>query len=283
MSLFSTLHEKINTMNHIEISIATNEESIQEILIALLENQGYEGFETNDTEVKAYISEELFNEPELQEIVQPFNLKFTQNIIQKQNWNAVWESNFDPVIVDDFVGVRAHFHQPIQHVQYEILITPKMSFGTGHHATTFTVMQLMRNINFSNKTVFDFGTGTAILAILAEKLGANNILAVDNDEWCIENSTENIQKNNCTNITIQLGNTAATTTKFDVVIANINKNIIQDNLALLNSAVATNGTILLSGLLIEDEKDILDAVKTFNWKHQKTITKGAWIAMYFTL
>ena len=100
-------------MNHIEISIATNEESIQEILIALLENQGYEGFETNDTEVKAYISEELFNEPELQEIVQPFNLKFTQNIIQKQNWNAVWESNFDPVIVDDFVGVRAHFHQPI--------------------------------------------------------------------------------------------------------------------------------------------------------------------------
>jgi ribosomal protein L11 methyltransferase len=147
-------------MNHIEISIATNEESIQEILIALLENQGYEGFETNDTEVKAYISEELFNEPELQEIVQPFNLKFTQNIIQKQNWNAVWESNFDPVIVDDFVGVRAHFHQPIQHVQYQILITPKMSFGTGHHATTFTVMQLMRNINFSNKTVFDFGTGT---------------------------------------------------------------------------------------------------------------------------
>lgn len=269
-------------MNHIEISIPTTEESTQEILIALLENQGYEGFETNDTGVKAYISAELFNADELQEMLSAFELNFEQQTIEKQNWNALWESNFDPVIVDDFVGVRAHFHEPIQHVQHEILITPKMSFGTGHHATTFSVMQLMRNIDFNNKTVFDFGTGTGILAILAEKLGAGKVWAVDYDDWCIENSIENVQNNHCTNILVEKGDTAYTNEPFEIVLANINKNIILDNLDLLNQATATQGTIVLSGLLIEDEADIHAAVQKYNWQHHKTITKGAWIAMHFT-
>lgn len=269
-------------MNYIEITIPTTEESIQEIIIALLENLGYEGFETSEDNVKAYITAELFNATELQETLNNFELNFKQKVIEKQNWNALWESNFDPVIVDDFVGIRAHFHQPIQHVQHEILITPKMSFGTGHHATTFSVMQLMRNIDFANKTVFDFGTGTGILAILAEKLGATNILAVDYDDWCIENSIENLQNNHCTNIVVEKGDTAYTNEPFEIVLANINKNIILDNLALLHTATAENGTIVLSGLLIEDEIDIQEAVKKYNWQHQKTITKGAWIAIHFT-
>lgn len=269
-------------MNHIEITIPTTEESTQEILIALLENQGYEGFETNEANLKAYISAELFNAEELQETLNNFALNFEQKIIEKQNWNALWESNFDPVIVDDFVGVRAHFHKPIQHVQHEILITPKMSFGTGHHATTFSVMQLMRNINFNNKSVFDFGTGTGILAILAEKLGANKVWAVDYDDWCIENSIENVQNNHCKNIVVEKGDTAYTNEPFDIVLANINKNIILDNIDLLDKATTTTGTIVLSGLLIEDETDIHEAVSKYNWQHQKTITKGAWIAMHFT-
>lgn len=270
-------------MNYTEITIPTTNESIQEILVALLENQGYEGFETNETTVKAYISSDLFNAKELQETLNVFELSFEQKTIEKQNWNAVWESNFDPVIVDDFVGIRAHFHQSIENVQHEILITPKMSFGTGHHATTFSVMQLMRNIEFTNKTVFDFGTGTGILAILAEKLGAIKVLAVDYDDWCIENSIENVATNNCKNILVEKGDTAYTKEPFDVVLANINKNIILDNLDLLHKSVATKGTIVLSGLLIEDEADILSAVTKFNWQHQTTITKGAWIAMHFTI
>lgn len=269
-------------MNYIEITIPTTEESIQEIIIALLENLGYEGFETSEDNVKAYITAELFNATELQETLNNFELNFKQKVIEKQNWNALWESNFDPVIVDDFVGIRAHFHQPIQHVQHEILITPKMSFGTGHHATTFSVMQLMRNIDFSNKAVFDFGTGTGILAILAEKLGASKVWAIDYDDWCIENSIENLQNNRCKNITVEKGDTAYTKEPFDIVLANINKNIILDNLALLNSATVDNGTIVLSGLLIEDESDIHEAIKKHKWQHQKTITKGAWIAMHFT-
>jgi ribosomal protein L11 methyltransferase len=270
-------------MNYTEISIATSNETTQEILVALLENQGYEGFETNETGVKAYISSELFNSVELQETLNTFELTFNQQTIEKQNWNAVWESNFDPVMVDDFVGIRAHFHSPLKNVAHEILITPKMSFGTGHHATTFSVMQLMKNIDFANKTVFDFGTGTGILAILAEKLGATNILAVDYDDWCIENSIENVQNNYCTNIIVEKGDTAKTNKPFDIVLANINKNIILDNLALLHQSIAANGTIVLSGLLVEDEKDILEAVQKYHWQHQQTITKGAWIAMHFTI
>lgn len=270
-------------MNYIEITIPITYESTQEILVALLENIGYEGFESNDLGVKAYIGNELFSIPELQETLLPFDLSFEQRIIEKQNWNAVWESNFDPVIVDDFVGIRAHFHVPIKNVEHQILITPKMSFGTGHHATTFSVMQLMRNISFINKSVFDFGTGTGILAILAEKLGATKILGVDNDDWCIENGIENVQTNNCKNITVAKADTAQTTEPFDVVIANINKNIILSNLAALHQSIKTNGTIVLSGLLIEDEADIHAAVLQYNWQHQKTITKGNWIAMCFVV
>lgn len=270
-------------MNYTEITIATSNETTQEILVALLENQGYEGFETNEAGIKAYITSELFKSNELQETLNNFELTFNQQTIEKQNWNAVWESNFDPVIVDDFVGIRAHFHSPIKNVAHEILITPKMSFGTGHHATTFSVMQLMRGIDFNYKSVFDFGTGTGILAILAEKLGANKVWAVDYDDWCIENSIENVQNNHCKNIVVEKGDTAYTNEPFDIVLANINKNIILDNIDLLNKATTTTGTIVLSGLLIEDETDIHEAVSKYNWQHQQTITKGAWIAILFTI
>jgi ribosomal protein L11 methyltransferase len=158
-----------------------------------------------------------------------------------------------------------------------------MSFGTGHHATTYSVMQLMKEIDFTNKTVFDFGTGTGILAILAEQLGATEIYAVDYDDWCIENSIENIAQNNCKHIQIAKADTAATAHPFEVVIANINKNIIQDNFDLLHTACTPNASIILSGLLIEDEKDILQLAQNKGWQHIKTVIKGAWIAILLKL
>ncbi len=270
-------------MNHIEITIATDNQDLQDIIVATLSEINYEGFEQNDTAVKAFIKEDEFSEIELEQSLQPFELSFTKNIIAQQNWNALWESNFDPVIVDDFVSIRASFHQPITTTQHQIIITPKMSFGTGHHATTYSVMLLMRDIDFTNKTVFDFGTGTGILAILAEQLGAANILAVDYDDWCIENSIENCANNNCNKIEIAKGDTANVCKTFDIVIANINKNIIQDNFNALHNCCKPATTILLSGLLIEDEADILQLAATKNWQHIKTLTKGAWIAMQFNL
>ncbi len=270
-------------MNHTQIIIPTTDIELQDVLIAQLAEMGYDGFEQDDTDVKAYIYATQFDKAAIEIFAKEYQLNFTQNTIEQQNWNEVWESNFEPVTVGDFVGVRAHFHQPITNVAHEIVITPKMSFGTGHHATTYSVMQLMKEIDFTNKTVFDFGTGTGILAILAEKLGATQILAVDYDDWCIDNAIENVTQNNCKHIEIVKADTAATTHPFEVVIANINKNIIQDNFDLLHTACSPNANILLSGLLIEDEKDILQLAENKGWQHIKTVTKGAWIAILFKL
>lgn len=266
--------------NSIEISITVADPSVQEALIAALAAVGFEGFEELEHTLKAYIPEENFIQNDIDLVLEPFSLGYSKSIIQKQNWNALWESNFEPVQVGDFVAVRAGFHPEITGVKHEIIITPKMSFGTGHHGTTYSVMQLMESIDFQGKSVFDFGTGTGILAILAEKLGATEILAVDNDPWCIENASENSSINHCNNIDIQLFNTAATNQEYDIVIANINKNIILDNLALLGKAVKSRGDILLSGLLVMDESDILTACKTLGWVHQRTLTKEGWIALY---
>lgn len=266
-------------MNHYQISIPVTDNDIRDLLIAQLSAIGFEGFEESETELKAYIEESGFDENELKQIIDQYYVSYSKSIIKKENWNAVWESNFEPVLVDNFVGIRAGFHAPLQGVLHEIIITPKMSFGTGHHATTYAVMQLMQEIDFQGKSVFDYGTGTGILAILAEKLGATEILAVDYDDWCVENASENILINDCQFIDIQKNDTAETSKTYQVVIANINKNIILDNLAYLAKAVVPGGEIILSGLLSDDETDILNACKPLGWTHIRTIYRGAWIAI----
>ncbi len=268
-------------MNHKVIFIKNTNTEITDLLIAELAEVGYEGFEEVEEGLKAFINEVAFDEVLVNDLAAKYSVSFTVETALAQNWNQVWESNFDAMQVDDFVGVRANFHQPMQGVTHEIIITPKMSFGTGHHATTYMVMQLMKDIDFANKTVFDYGTGTGILAILAEKLGGTSILGIDYDDWCIENATENIAANNCKYITIQKADTAKSSTQFDIVIANINKNIILDNMAYLAEDVILGGQVLLSGLLQEDEIDILEQALKYNWKHQLTIKKGMWIALHF--
>ncbi|MCA6452827.1 MAG: 50S ribosomal protein L11 methyltransferase, partial [Chitinophagaceae bacterium] len=181
--------------NYYEICIPA-ETALQELLVAELSEMGYDGFEESAEQLKAYVPEENYVEIELNNLLNKYNLSYSKSIISKQNWNQLWESNFEPVRVDDFVGIRASFHPPFAGVAHEIVITPKMSFGTGHHATTWQVMKLMQELDFTGKRVFDFGTGTGILAILAEQLGAAAVLAVDNDDWCIENTSENILVNN---------------------------------------------------------------------------------------
>src|SRR5689334_11761207 len=163
-----------------------------EILIAELSDAGYEGFEEGLNELKAYIPNENWNEAELIEVAERVGASWSKELIEETNWNQVWESNFQPVTVDEFVSIRAHFHEPVKGVKHEIIITPKMSFGTGHHATTSMMVRMMSQIDFHQKKVLDFGTGTGILAILAEKLGASEVVAIDNDDWSIENARENI-------------------------------------------------------------------------------------------
>ena len=268
-------------MNHIQITINNTIGDISDMLIAQLSEINYNGFQENDDYLVAYINEEEFNKAALDELLQPHHLPYTQVTIPQQNWNEVWESNFEPVIVNDFVAVRAGFHQPINTTTHEIIITPKMSFGTGHHATTHMMMELMRDIDFTNKKVFDFGSGTGILAILAEKLGAASILAVDYDDWCIENAAENVDGNQCKNINVVKGDTADVNQSFDVILANINKNILLDNMQHLAANTANTGTLLLSGLLIEDENDIVASAVQYNLKLIKKQQRGNWIALQF--
>jgi ribosomal protein L11 methyltransferase len=267
--------------NYCEITIPAAQ-SVQELLIAELAQIGYEGFEESDTSLKAYITEDQFIDSELNILLNKYDLKYSISVINKQNWNELWESNFEPVQVDEFVGIRASFHPSFTNVAYEIVITPKMSFGTGHHATTYSVMQLMRDLDFRDKTVFDFGTGTGILAILAEKLGANKLLAVDNDDWCIENASENISINNCKYIDIQKVEKCKLTSKYKIILANINKNIILDNIEALAGGLEKGGDLILSGLLIEDEADIRAACEALKLVHKTTIQRAGWIACRFS-
>jgi ribosomal protein L11 methyltransferase len=266
----------------IEVHFAGVDSVAQEILVAQLADIGFDGFEQGLDFLNACIPESNFNEAELNHIQIVQEHPPTVSRVEQKNWNEEWEKSFQPVIIDNFCAIRASFHEHVAGVQHEIVITPKMSFGTGHHATTFQVIQLMEQTDFKNKTVLDFGTGTGVLAILAEKLGASNILAIDNDEWSINNARENIQTNLCSAIRLQHDQQLPKDEHFDVILANINKHVIVDNLHSMAKQLRTGGVLILSGLLKDDLQEIADAalreslfVKTHSQKYD-------WIALSFT-
>lgn len=264
-------------MNYIQISIEADELT-QEVLISELSELSATGFEQRDTQLLAYFNEDDFKSYEVNDLLKGYT--FQVNNIPQQNWNAVWESNFQPVTVGAFCAVRAHFHDPVKTVQHEIIITPKMSFGTGHHATTYLMMEQMQKIDFYGKTVFDFGTGTGILAILAKKLGASSITAIDVDDWSIENAKENFERNGVEEVQLYLTSLIPDET-FDIVLANINKNVILQNVLQLHKALAKGGMLLVSGLLATDENDVRSAFNALNLNFLQTQQKGNWISIMF--
>jgi ribosomal protein L11 methyltransferase len=266
--------------NYVQIQIPVAEAALRELLVAQLAEAGFDGFEENDDALLAFCSEDVFDEAALQQLLIEHNLAYNKTIILPQNWNEVWESNFKPVVIDGFVAVRAAFHQPVPGVPHEIVITPKMSFGTGHHATTYMMMQQMRLIDFAGKTIFDFGTGTGILAILAKMLGAENVTAIDIDEWSITNAQENFDNNNISGIRlIQEGNPAAIDQTFNIIVANINKNVLLQCIPVLATQLTSDGYLLLSGLLAHDEEDILLKASQNSLVHLKTISRDKWICL----
>ena len=266
-------------MNTIQISIQANEHE-QDILISELDQWHAMGFEQTEGYLIAYFPENNFDSYEINQLLKGYI--FFISTIEEQNWNQVWESNFEPVIVNNFCAIRTHFHEPVKGVEHEIIITPKMSFGTGHHATTYMMIEQMQHLDFIGKEVFDFGTGTGILAILAEKLGAESILAIDVDDWSIANAKENIQKNNCTKTTIELSSTISTQ-KFDIILANINQNVILQYLPDLKKSLHKNGHLLLSGLLTTDEKTIVEECDKEHFELIKQNEKKNWISLLFQL
>jgi ribosomal protein L11 methyltransferase len=265
--------------NYIKLLFSDITEDQSAILVAQLSEIGYEGFVETTGQLEAFIPEGQYDAASLASIETSMDVRCTEAIIPPQNWNALWESNFEPVLVDDFVAIRASFHAPITDVAHEIVITPKMSFGTGHHATTHMMLQLMRQLNWSQKTAFDFGTGTGVLAIMAEKLGAAHIFAIDNEDWTVENARENASANACSKIDVALSDKVSTGHAYQITLANINKNVLLQFVQEL--AAITQEDLLLSGLLVEDELDIRQAYEAAGFRHRQTVNRDKWIALHF--
>ena len=214
-------------------------EPISEILIAELGNVGFESFVETENGVTAYIQKTDWNAEILADVFvlnsDEFSIEYNLNEVPQTNWNAEWEKNFEPIQVDDLVSIRAPFHEN-PNLKYDIVIEPKMSFGTGHHETTHMMVQHLLQLDLENKKVLDMGCGTGILAIFAEMKGAKPLDAIDIDNWCYENSVENVTRNNCENISVYEGDASLLVDKkYDVIIANINRNIL-----LMDMKVYTN-------------------------------------------
>ena len=273
-------------MNYLEATIEVNAD-FAEILIAELAEIGFDTFLENDNGVQAYITEELYDDQSFKQIMEEYSSKtslfYSLKGIEKQNWNAEWEKSFDPIEVAGQIRVRATFHEVKEEVPYEIIITPKMSFGTGHHETTSQVMQLQLEVNHQNKKVLDVGTGTGILAILTEKLGASSVRAFDIDEWSVENTLENIELNGCHHISVgQSTIKDETLDEYDIVIANINRNILLDELSTYSTFLKTGGILMLSGFYEKDSPDIEAECNKYGLKKVKLISKKDWAAVVYT-
>ncbi len=266
-------------MNYVKVTINLVTEKQKDILIAYLADVGFESFEETDTNLFAFIPESSFTVANVDSIVKQMELHYSTSIIPQQNWNAQWESSFEPVVVNAFAAIRASFHLPVKDVQHEIIITPKMSFGTGHHATTFLMMEQMSHIDFNNKSVLDFGTGTGVLAILAEKMGAAKVLAIDNDDWSIENAIENCKQNNCVKIDINKAEAVAVDYSYDIILANINLNIISANMQAIKAATKPGGIILLSGFLNTDMQSIKQSLSANKLIYNSSTEKNNWLCI----
>ena len=270
-------------MRYIEVHIQKIENNLKDILLAFLPDYGFHQMEEIDQDIKAYASETDAKMDELKSWLHGYGLTFNNQLIEETNWNASWESNFKPVEIPGKILVRADFHPKQEGYEHEIIITPKMSFGTGHHATTLMMMRAMLETDFESKTVLDFGTGTGILSILAEKLGAKEVLAIDNDIWSFENAQENLLKNHTSHIKVICQDHLNDIGQFNVVLANINKNILIEHAEAIRSILNENGILIISGLLSVDYEDICLKYIPILGNKIKQFQQGDWIAISFNL
>lgn len=267
-------------MDYIQYSFTVNPpEPGSDILIAHLADLGFESFSQTDTGVDAYIQSELENESDIKDLnFEDFKFSYIRTIIPKTNWNEEWEKNFNPVYVDDLICIRAHFHPKSESIKHDIVITPKMSFGTGHHDTTWLMSKTMFGLNFKNTSVLDMGCGTGILAILAKQLGATTLLGIDIDDWSIENSIENAAINNCSEIDFKKGDASLLpkSESFDIILANINKNVLKQDLASYFTCLKNNGYLLLSGFFTADVEELKQLALSIGFSFEENFHKNEW-------
>jgi ribosomal protein L11 methyltransferase len=270
-------------MDYVQVSI-TCLEDYREILIAELAAVGFDSFLETETGFEAYVPQDQFSRDSFDEVIatyrEPAALTLLEGIMPKVNWNEEWEKNYDPIEVDQLVYVRASFHSPQPGFQYEIVINPKMSFGTGHHATTFQLLSMQGKIDHQGKRVLDVGSGTGILAIMAHLLGAKQVEAFDIDSWCVDNGNENFELNQVAT-RMGLGTIREVQPKgpYSLILANINKNVLLDELAIYASLLTDQGLLLLSGFYSEDIADLVQAASAQGLSLTMQTTKDNWAAL----
>ena len=253
-----------------------------EILMAELIEIGFDSFTEEHDGILGYIQKDLFNENQLKEINlfknDEVKISYTFQEMPNINWNEEWEKNFSPINVENQVSIRAEFHEN-QNLPHEIIIQPKMSFGTGHHATTYLMIQQMLDLDFQNKAVLDMGCGTSVLAIFAKQKGAGKTLAIDIDEWSVENSVENAERNG---VELEVSQGTAENLgkeKFDIILANINRNILISDIPTYVSVLNDGGQLLLSGLCFFDVDDILEVCTQQNLTLKKKLQREEWVSL----
>ena len=273
-------------MNYIEYNFTVSPTEMgAEILMAELAEVGFDSFEDTPTGIKAYIPKDSWNEHILQDIYLLSNPEFTISYqiteIEQVNWNEEWEKNFSPIVVEDLCTVRANFH-PVPNTRYDIVITPKMSFGTGHHETTYMMLQQLLPLSLEGTKVLDMGCGTGILAIMAALRGARDITAIDIDPWCVENATENVQQNDCSFITIKEGDVSLIAgEQYNLILANINRNILLSDIPAYTQALLPQGLLLVSGFYEEDLPAIKEKCQKVGLTYLSHIERNRWVSAKF--
>ena len=273
-------------MNYIEYDFTVSPlEMGSEILIAELAEVGFDSFVDTPTGIKAYIPKDSWNEQILEDIYLLENPEFTISYqiteIEQVNWNEEWEKNFSPIVVEDLCTVRANFH-PALNTPYDIVITPKMSFGTGHHETTYMMLQQLLPLSLEGAKVLDMGCGTGILAIMAALRGARDITAIDIDPWCVENASENVQQNDCSFITIKEGDVSLIVgEQYNLILANINRNILLSDIPAYAQTLLPKGLLLVSGFYEEDLAAIKEKSQEVGLTYISHIERNRWVSAKF--
>jgi ribosomal protein L11 methyltransferase len=274
-------------MDYVELTVQAPAE-LAEILVAELGEVGFDTFEDNDAGFCAYTTEEAFDRDAVAEIMSRYEglgeLSYSDRVITRQNWNAEWEKNFQPLIIADRVSVRAPFHPKPEGIEYEAVIMPRMSFGTGHHETTALMIENQLSLDHQGKRVLDMGCGTGILAIVAEKLGARQVLAVDVEPWTVENARDNAAENNCHTIECRLGGAEvlAGEEPFDLILANINRNVLLEDMHAYARLLPSGNPILFSGFYEEDLPKIAAEATRQGLRYERHLTLRSWISAIFT-
>jgi ribosomal protein L11 methyltransferase len=274
-------------MDYLELTIDFQpKDPWAEIALVQLADQGYESFVETETGIVAYAQVtavdvlQPLKDTFLAEVQSDVAITYKTKIIPQQNWNATWEADFQPVVVEDYLTILAPFHDKTNRKGMLVEILPKMSFGTGHHQTTWMMSKALFELEKMPKKVLDMGTGTGVLAIIAEKLGAEQIVAVDIEDWSVENTIENAERNDCHAITAICGDIdVIETQQFDLILANINKNVLKSHIPTYSQLLVENGTLFLSGFFDSDVEELVDFCRQHGLTKRRVLNKDNWAAI----